>query len=374
MQTPSNDREINWEKLLESLDDKDIPAGLTREELAELAAAREIRARMAARRYDANQGWSGFITASEKHRPASFRLIKLAIAAILVVAAGVGIWMMVPEKQVPQIANAAPSGKVQLRMADGRTVELGRDSQLIQNNTVARIQASAALLEYADGTGEAAVPAMDTLDIPRGLFFSLRLSDGTKVWLNAGSRLVYPAAFHATTREVTLEGEAFFEVAHDAAKPFIVHARHTAMKVLGTGFNVNAYSPSVTTTLNNGKLLVKAGESVVTLLPDEQAVYTAASQTLTKQLVDASLFSAWKDGDIYFDEASLEEITESLSRTYDYQFVFRDQELKHIGFTLDIRRPAILQDVLDQLVRSKAEIVFQVEGKTVTISKRIESK
>ncbi len=278
--------------------------------------------------------------------------------------------MFEPDKQgtakPSQLANVKPSGKVQLRMGDGRLVELGGEEQTIQHGSDAKITTGSSSIAYAGGTSAAAAIKMDTLEIPRGLQFSLQLSDGSKVWLNSETALSYPAVFNGPTRDVYVRGEAFFEVKANAAQPFIVHAGDNQLKVLGTSFNVNTFDAKVTTTLTTGRLLVAAGAEQRQLDPGEQTVYNNGS--LDKQNVDTQVFTAWKDGDLLFYDASLLDITRYLGRNYDYNFEFDNISLETLRFTLDMPRPANLQVALD-VIGKGLDIRFHVQDKTVRISK-----
>ncbi|MBC9909487.1 FecR family protein [Chitinophaga varians] len=369
MNLDNNEHDIDWEKLMQRLEDGQLPSGMTEAELKALAAAREMQARLKAGSFSADEGWQQFTEARDQRKGRIRVLVRTAVAAAVVLAAG-ATWWTFRATPVAQIANAQPVEKVMLRLSGGRTVTLGQDTQLIQNNPIARIKANTDHLEYAAGGGQDQVTAMDTLDVPRGRQFSLRLADGTQVWLNAASRLIFPAAFHGASREVTVQGEAFFEVAQQASQPFIVHAGKSTMKVLGTGFNVNAYGQEQTTTLATGKLLVTAGQEQVTLLPDEQAILNNTTGSLRKQPVEAHLYTAWKDGDLFFEDAPLQDITASLARSYDYHFIFDDTDLKQMSFTIDIRRPAALQDVLNQITKSMQTVRFEVDGRTVHVKKQ----
>lgn len=363
-----DDKNIDWDKLADRYDGGQPISGLTDEEMRELAAIRLMKAQLAQRDVAVDERWRQFDAA--RRRPRIIRMLKYA-AAVILLAIGTGIWMMRPGQQGAaepgQLANAAPQGKVQLKMGDGRTVELGQDSQTIQHGSHARVHADTAALTYAAGDATAATGKMDELYVPRGLQYRLQLADGSRVWLNADTKLRFPAVFNGDSREVYVEGEAFFEVKSDAAHPFVVHAGGNSLKVLGTAFNVNTFDDAVTTTLTTGRLQVTAGAARETISPDEQTVYKSGK--LEKHIVDTQVFTAWKDGDLYFEDAPLADICRYLERSYDYQFEFGDTSLKTLRFTLDLRRPAHLQDALDLIRISLENISFSVQGRTVKVSR-----
>ncbi|MGF6928689.1 transmembrane sensor [Chitinophaga sp. W2I13] len=364
------DKEIDWDKLLDLMDGNRTGESLTEEELAMLAAAKEMQSRLGAEKFPEEEGWQSFVQARDRRQARRFTLVKLAAAAILVLAIGAALWTFLPRQHTPQLANEMPVGKVRLKLSNGHEITLGGDTQVIQNNGIAAIKAGQSSLVYDAGADRAVVTAMDTLEVPRGLQFTLRLADSTRVWLNAGSRLIYPAAFNGPSREVYVQGEAYFDVAADIERPFLVHTGKMTMKVLGTAFNVNTYGPGIQTTLSSGKLLVTAGQEHTILAPDEQAVYNDKNGSLQKRTVEARVFTAWMEGDLFFEDATLLDITGYLARNYDYVFVFEDPTLEKISFTLDMRRPAVLQDVLNQISHSMGNLRFRVEGKTVHIMKR----
>lgn len=369
MNNNENHHEIDWDKLLNALDESKAGARLNEEELAMMAAAKEMQARMGAEKFPEEDGWEAVKQIIARKQARRFTLVKLA-AAILILAIGTGLWVIMTRRQTPQMANEIPTGRIRLKLADGHAVTLGRGAQLIQHNGIDAIKADQHSIVYNAGAHKDAITGMDTLEVPRGLQFGLQLSDGTRVQLNAGSTLIYPAAFNGTTREVYVQGEAYFDVAADIQRPFTVHAGIVAMKVLGTAFNVNTFSPELQTTLSNGKLLVTTGQQHIVLIPDEQAVYNNKSGSLYKRTVETRVFTAWTEGDLFFEDATLLEITRYLARNYDYDFVFEDPALEKISFTLDMRRPPVLQDVLNQISHSMAQLRFRVQGRTVHLMKQ----
>lgn len=369
MQLPPDDTGMDWNKILESLDEVKIPQDMTKEEFSAMSAAREARALLAAEDFNIAEGWQEFEVLRNKSRVRRLRIIRLAIAAGITIAIGSALWLLTPGTSHTQTADALPEGKVRLKTADGRVIELNKDARTIQDNDIARANAAGDSLVYT-AAGNTAVPVkMDTLEIPRGNPFQLVLADGTRVWLNATSRLVFPASFNGPQREVYLEGEGYFEVARSTEQPFIVHTGATTTRVLGTSFNIRHYDAAVVTTLRTGKVQVAASEQALILQPDEQATYLTKEGSLQKKAVDASDYLAWVEGDLYYDAVSLFTITESLSRYYDYTFEFDNTTTAALRFTLDMPRPATLQEVLTQLKTSRSDLRFAVEGKTVTISR-----
>lgn len=213
----------------------------------------------------------------------------------------------------------------------------------------------------------------NTIVVPRGGEYELRLSDGTHIWLNADSEIRFPVQFSGAVREVRLKGEAFFEVAKDSLHPFIVYARDgMKVEVLGTEFNVQAYPEDeiLRTTLNRGKVKVSMGEQTLVLKPDQQAVCDLAGQSFRLEEVRACDYSAWKDGKFIFEDARLETIMNRLARWYDISVFYQNSEIKDFHFTGDLEKYKDYLVALRMLEKS-ANIRFEVNGRSIVVRKAI---
>src|SRR5690606_18957184 len=157
-----------------------------------------------------------------------------------------------------------------------------------------------------------------TLTTPRGGQYQTTLSDGTKVWLNAGSSLRYPLHFPTDKRVVTLEGEAFFEVSHDTKRPFTVRVADTEIEVLGTQFNVNSYR-NVTTTLVAGSVKIANDTGQQLLKPGQEA---RVEEHITVHAADIDKVTAWKNGYFHFKDDNMMEIMDQLARWYDVDVTY----------------------------------------------------
>ena len=174
-------------------------------------------------------------------------------------------------------------------------------------------------------------PEMNTLIIPYGSRSVITLADGSKVWLNAGSRLIYPSEFVDKRREVFLVGEAFFDIAKDESHPFYVKTTDVEIKVLGTQFNVSAYPEdySVQTALAEGRVelsRVNAGllEKKIQLSPGELAYFNKKSRETIIYKVDLEYYTLWTDGLFSFSNTDLNRIIRKLERFYNIRFQFDD--------------------------------------------------
>ncbi|MDW7694549.1 FecR family protein [Flammeovirgaceae bacterium SG7u.111] len=176
----------------------------------------------------------------------------------------------------------------------------------------------------------AEVPAWQEKETTAGQKVKLVLSDGTSILINSVSKLRYPTNFSDSTREVYLEGEAFFKVAHNPEKPFIVHAGTIETKVLGTSFNVNAYpdDEAIAVSLVEGKVIVgKSKTEKKELKPMQQFLYEKKNQKESVQPFDRLAIIGWQHNEFVFEGVALEEVTKKLSRCYNVQFEFENKKL-----------------------------------------------
>ena len=192
-----------------------------------------------------------------------------------------------------------------------------------------------------------------TLTVPRGCEFNLVLADGSRVWLNAGSSLKYPDVFVGNKREVYLSGEAYFEVEHDEHAPFLVNTEEMNLRVLGTSFNIKAYSDdsAIVTTLVTGKIAqtYPGINREITLTPSRQSVFDRSSRKLETREVETREALAWRDGKIIANNERLEDIFRQLSRWYDFEVVYSQSSLKNTRFYLHSPRYADIRLILDNL-------------------------
>lgn len=199
----------------------------------------------------------------------------------------------------------------------------------------------------------------------------ITLPDGSTVWLNAGSTLIYPSSFLASERMVHLIGEGFFEVKKDPLHPFIVDTRYLKMEVLGTSFNVSAYPEDVTmhTTLQTGAVKVNVrGDSVSYYLrPDEQLVYTPGSQTVEKLHVHASDYSDWRLGGLFFNNTSFEEVIRTLRRTYGIKIYVRTLAYNNQQIYVHFNKDEALETIFELLKLMIPKLEYRITDEAVYI-------
>lgn len=267
------------------------------------------------------------------------------------------------------------SSKALLTLADGSVVELKEAKSFsLREKDGTCIKKDSAMLSYRGDTSRLSArqhaPVYNRVDIPRGGEYSLILSDGTVVCLNAMSSLSYPVSFTGNTREVELSGEAYFEVKKDAARPFIVKTGDLKIQVLGTEFNVSAYADkhSVRTTLVNGSVQLGVdGQKPVILKPSQQAKFNKSSGKIKVKNVDVSMYIAWKNGMFDIRDWKLEDIMDYLSRWYDIHVFYQHESLKKMRFGCYINRYSEIEPILE-LFEKTGKVRAELKGNTVVFS------
>ena len=295
--------------------------------------------------------------------------IRYAAIVLVPLAAAAYLWTMFhPAEPATEAETPIVPGtfRAQLTLDDGRTVALDSTAfRSIGQLPEATVKVADRVLTYT--RSDHAAPAevkYNTLEIPRGGEYALQLADGSRVWLNAETRLRYPVAFAGTERRVELTGEAYFEVSKDATRPFIVRANGVDVRVLGTSFNVAAYGAEVVTTLVEGRVAVEAGSERVMLEPDRQAVWDG--ERMEVRQVDASNYGLWRKGIFYFEDRRLEEILDALARWYGVEVFYVNPETKDMRFTVEIKRYENIDAILRRIAQTE-RVHFGVSGRTVTV-------
>lgn len=309
--------------------------------------------------------------------------IRWAVAAAVVLLLGTGYYFFTTtlknQKELVDIKqeqikrnDIAPPNTVNavLTLSNGQKIVLDNTG-----NGVLAVQGSVNVVKLADGEiayrGDSKKVEYNILSNPRGSkVVSLILSDGSKVWLNAGSSLRYPTAFAGKERKVDITGEAYFEVAHRPAIPFIVSKGTTGIKVLGTHFNVNAYEDesSVNVTLLEGSVSIVDSSNKIepkVIKPGEQARVSKSGNIELSNLVDLNEVMAWKNGLFSFKGADMETIMRQVSRWYNVEVVFKKSIPEK--FYAEVSRSTSVSTLLEMLEATKA-VQFDIEGNTIMVT------
>ena len=205
----------------------------------------------------------------------------------------------------------------------------------------------------------------NTVTVPRGGEYKLTLSDGTTVWLNSDSYIRYPVAFSGDTRWVELEGEAYFEVAKNAGKSFIVKMNDYNVRVTGTQFNVRNYSnENLATTLVEGGVQIERKGRVDKLKPGQQAVLEGSEICIRTVNVEEQV--AWRNGVFSFSQCRLENIMEELARWYDVDVFYMNQQVKNYHFSAWFKRSSSINEVISILEKTQ-KISLDLKGRILTV-------
>lgn len=299
-----------------------------------------------------------------------YRSYRAAAAILLLVLAGATILFTRQRKKPAPVAAAQHkvfqpgSDKAILTLANGQTIELdsNMNGQIAQQGQVS-LQTNAGRLIYKSPSAPAnATVSWNTLRTPKGGQYSLVLPDGSRVWLNAASSLQYPTTFTGPTRQVTLNGEAYFEIQPNAAQPFFVTTGETAVAVLGTSFNIMAYNNenNIKTTLLQGSVKVSRQSAHHLLKPGQQSLINENGTMEIIDHADTDLAVAWKNGLISFRSADIRTIMRQVERWYNIEVVFKG-EVPTRTFTGDIPRTADLSALLRLLEISKIHFKLEEE-------------
>lgn len=310
---------------------------------------------------------------------------RIATAAAAIVAVTLGVWLYynpfinTPHAELvsaTKLANDIYPGKntATLTLADGRKINLSESKTGVVIN--------AAKLTYVDGeelasgqtpSGSRAVKVM-SLRTPRGGQYQVVLPDGSRVWLNAASSIKFPSSFKDERRRVVqLEGEAYFEIFKSKTQKFVVESKGQTVEVLGTHFNINSYTDegSVKTTLLEGSIRVSDASGLSSgtkvLCPGQQSILFGSKKIEIKQ-VDPTEYLDWKNGLFIFNKEPLERIMRKISRWYDVDVVFENEQLKQKLFGGTVSRSGNVSEVLEILELTELAH-FKIVGRSIMVTK-----
>ncbi|MEQ7800020.1 FecR domain-containing protein [Pedobacter sp. ASV1-7] len=267
------------------------------------------------------------------------------------------------------------SKKAQIIFEDGRAVNLAELSPVdtIHTGNYFVLKQGGGEVSYHnnESIADRSIETYNILVTPLGGEYAVILADGTKVWLNANSKLKYPTRFTTTQRTVELEGEAYFEVARMKKEgkriPFYVKSRSQTVAVLGTEFNINSFGDQITTTLVEGKVaLTHHSQSAKHLLaPNDQIIYKENTHTYEKKKVDPYYFTAWKDGAFAFDNTPLTLVMEDIARWYNVQIDY-ESDVSDVYFSGKISKMENIKTLL-QTIQWTGSVKFKINGRRIAV-------
>jgi len=210
---------------------------------------------------------------------------------------------------------------------------------------------------------------MNQLIVPRGKRSNIELADGTKLWLNSGSRAIYPVAFNGKTREIYIEGEGYLEVAHNVTKPFIVITDQVKVKVLGTKFNISAYKDDcgISVVLVEGSIEALCGSDDVIMKPNELLNYKKLTHESTLEETNILPFISWKDGWMLCNKEPIHSLTRKLSRYYDLTISYTDPRVNNMTITGKLDLKSKCEDVL-KIICATAPLKYEIIGDTIFLT------
>nr|WP_295923849.1 FecR family protein [uncultured Dyadobacter sp.] len=313
---------------------------------------------------------------TKKSRIVRLGWIRYAAAAMLI-ATGFGVWYNVQNRggernifgQLTNTADVQPGGnKALLTLSDGSAIALEDVGSgfVAQQGDAEITKAQDGILVYnAKNTVSPGKLTINKITTPKGGQYQVRLPDGSKVWLNANSSIRFPSVFSGNERNVEITGEAYFEVAKDKNKPFKVKFDRSEVQVLGTSFNIMAYPEEGVsrTTLVEGSVSIKNVDQNAKLKPGQQAAVLASGQIKTR-FTPVEEVVAWKNGEFYFQDASVQEVMRQLSRWYNVSISYRG-EIPPKQFSGRISRQVNLAEITRML--QFAGVNCRLNDKTIII-------
>ncbi|WP_207513679.1 FecR family protein [Longitalea luteola] len=325
--------------------------------------------------------WPAVDTISQKRTPV---VLYLKVAAIFVVVLSIVSFFLYQnqfagkrKQPVPATAAIGP-GKNQavLKLSGGRSILLEEvaDGVITMNDKATGFEKKSGLL-VAKGDGQTPddAGAINMLETPKGGQYQLALPDGSRVWVNASTRLFFPTVFKPGERKVKVLGEAYFEVKSDPKNPFIVETGTGAfLRVLGTSFNVSAYPEDAQeiTTLLTGSLQVTRSQSQVLLKPGQQAIVNP-EKIMDVQEVETSYAVAWKEGYFMFNREPVKDVMNKIARWYDVEVVYEGPVIE-TRFWGTVSRFSRVSDVL-KMLEATGRVHFTIEGRKIIVRKTLKA-
>jgi len=318
-------------------------------------------------RIDKRKAWN------QVHPARKISLIRtlLKFAAIMILPLSLGVFLLIRENKQEKVVYAEVPVQPGRKQA---VLTLSSGQQVMLADTIVHVNEKGMVISnFPDkelvykimNDSMKTETIYNTVTVPRGGEYKLVLADGTIVWLNSDSHIRYPVTFSGNTRQVELEGEAYFEVAKDVEKPFIVRMNEYNVRVTGTQFNVRNYlNESLATTLVEGGVQIERKGKVDRLRPGQQAVLE--NNEIRIRVVNVEEQVAWRHGAFGFTQCRLENIMEELARWYDVDVFYMNQQVKDYHFSAWFKRSSSINEVINILEKTK-KISLDLKGRILTV-------
>jgi len=324
--------------------------------------------------FDAEKALSKVMPQSRKIRFPYFQRVAAAAAVAVLISVSAYMYINRPEKQYFYTSSIQPdSTTVTLKLADGSVISLDTLKEYGEKDNPALLNSEGVLNvtgKLASLSGNSPV-VMNKINVPFKTSYKIVLQDGTKVWLNAGTKLEFPSEFQGDIRKVILLGEAFFEVSKDPGKKFIIETNGLNVEVLGTSFNVKSYPDEglIYTTLVTGSVSLNDNQgNSYKIYPGQQATYNKADKQLDIINVETAQYTAWKDGLFYFDSKPLDDILKRVGRWYGLDIEYKQARLKKIQYSGKMQMYDKVEDILHKFELSGG-LAFTLENNSIIVSR-----
>lgn len=314
----------------------------------------------------------------KKNRFRGFWTTMAAAAAVVVFMAG-GYWLLSNNNRyindtdyslfAEMDGQLMKSKNINLILSGNRKIDIDKDDEVITYSHKGEIKVGREQVAR-----EAETPQLNQLIVPYGKTTSLILSDGTKVWVNSGSKLIYPVVFEKNKREIFLTGEAYFDVTKNKKAPFIIKTNHIDVNVLGTKLNVSAYSDDShqSIVLVTGAVEVKSKElkGPFKIMPNEKLAYGVATKKVDVQKVDVNHHISWVNGYLWLQSEELGNLLHKIERYYNQTFIYNSEELKDTYVSGKLNLEVNLKEVLDNIsITTPIAYIIEEDGIAVTLQK-----
>lgn len=315
------------------------------------------------------------------HKKVAFhqrKWFKYAASFLAIALVGLSSYFILINRDSPKVVEYAKtkenifdpgSKKAYLFSSQGRTIDLSETFELKNDDGTIISNKSEGVVRFQQNGSVKKKVEQHTIYVPKGGEYELLLADGSKVFLNSESKLVFPGYFEEDTRQVELAGEAYFDIKKDD-KPFIVKTAEMQIEVLGTSFNVNAYqdNESVNATLIEGSVQVHIPNSPETylLVPENNISIQKSSNKVSVQKVNTEIYTAWVKGEFAFRNQSLGNIFIQLARWYDFEIEYENPAIQTMRFTGSAEKVRPLDYLLNQ-IQLVTDIKYKKEGNKIIL-------
>ncbi|HEY8387474.1 MAG TPA: FecR domain-containing protein [Parasegetibacter sp.] len=368
--------QINWDKLEEYLNgNKNL--SLTSEEEAMVKLLVEVKGNQpllgALANTDMEEAWERFVknnTQPAPVRPMKRSWLKIAAAAAIAgvfITAGILFFSSGSQNQQDNRIVNTDIDKVTLLLADNKKIELDTIQASIRNGAITiKVNENSAVFQ-AEDEGNLQI-GYNTILVPRGKKFQMELEDGTRVWLNADSKLRFPVKFSPHLREVELAGEGYFEVASAKEKPFIVKYNDKQVKVLGTEFNINAYDNEEAVTLLHGSIEWKSPKHSFILEPNEQIKLTGTNNPV-KRTVQGDDYILWTKNTLLLENKSIRRLFEDIARHYNIEVKYAEEISDSIQFSGAFEFPGTIDEMI-ALINNTGKVITEKKDGLVIVKNK----